>query len=130
MEGYRERAVPLVLHGYGAQYTTHGDSIKTRSWSNLGSQRAGSSWDYVFMIIALVSRCAAKKDVDGVDTWKVIYGYIVSNFNALLLGIFPQRTLARTDWPTDSLDAALVAGIEGDFIADGLVCGIPLRSYG
>ena len=51
-------------------------------------------------------------------TCEVIYGYVVNNFNALLLGIFPQRTPARTDWPTDSLDATLAAGIEGDFIAD------------
>jgi hypothetical protein len=123
MEGYRERAVPLVLHGDGAQYTTHGDSIKTLQWSILGSQRAGSSWDYVFMIIAFVSSCAAKKDVDGVDTWEVIYGYVMNSFNTLLLGIFPQRTPARTDWPADSLDAALAAGIEGDFIADGRFVG-------
>ena len=70
------------------------------------------------------------KAVDGVETWEVIYGYVVNSFNALLLGVYPQRTPARGKWPADSLDATLAAGIEGGFVADGRLCGFPLRSYG
>ena len=124
MRDYRSRAIPLVLHGDGAQYTTHGDSLKSLQWSVLGSEGVGTrSWDHVFLITSLVSRCAAHEDVDGVDTWCIIYNYVVQSFNCLLFGIFPQKTPSSEPWRDGQICDVLAAGCDGDSVCDGEFIG-------
>ena len=117
---YDAKAVPLVVHGYGAQYTTHGDSIKCLQWSVLGSELSvsGPSWNHVFLITAVVGRAAAKQQEQGADTWDVIYTHVVASFRTLMLGVFPQTDPFGAAWPEESLHAALAAGVDGD-LADG-----------
>ena len=59
---YKDRACPLVLHGDGAQYTTHHDSIKSLQWSFLGSDGVGTrTWDHIFSSQFWFLAFAAKK---------------------------------------------------------------------
>lgn len=90
---FKNRACPLVLHGDGAQYTTHHDSIKSLQWSFLGSDGVGTrTWDHVFLITVLVSRVCCQEDVHGVDTWDVVFRLVVSSFNSLLIGRMPRNS--------------------------------------
>lgn len=91
MPGYQTKACPLILHGDGAQYTTHHDSIKSLQWSFLGSDNVGNrTWDHVFLITVLVSRICCSEDTHGVDTWNVIFRLVVASFNSLLIGRMPS----------------------------------------
>ena len=91
MPGFETKACPLILHGDGAQYTTHHDSIKSLQWSFLGSDSVGNrTWDHVFLIVVLVSRICCKMEEHDVDTWDIIFRMVVSSFNSLLIGRWPS----------------------------------------
>ena len=91
MPGFETKACPLILHGDGAQYTTHHDSIKSLQWSFLGSDSLGNrTWDHVFLIVVLVSRICCEMEEHDVNTWDIIFRMVVSSFNSLLIGRWPS----------------------------------------
>ena len=117
---WRQRAVPLVIHGDGAVYTSKENSIKIVSIRFM--QGLGWGWDSIFLLAAFVTSCANKSPNTGPyeDTWETIWKHIVCGLNALFHGFHPTVDGFGNPWPQGSYQDE----IAGKPIADGHWFGV------
>lgn len=78
-ENWKDRALPVMLHGDGAEFTKTHESLTSVSWSFIAS--TGGTWDKVFLITTFPKTAvASKKFGNGVDTWTVLWDHVASAF--------------------------------------------------
>ena len=110
--GWRQRAVPIILHGDGVQFTQRGNSLMTIQWKFLQNVEWG--WDSCFHIADFPKMCVAA------DTWDNLWKIIVNSINALFDGFHPELDESGGVWPPgtpEHVDA-------GKEIADGNFFGV------
>ena len=89
--GFRENAVPLRVHGDGAQFQDR-DSLTTVSMT--GALGTSTTRSLTFYLASWPLAITAKRKHHHVDTWEVIWKKLAWSFNALASGRHPTHDSA------------------------------------
>ena len=105
---WRNRAVPLVLHGDGVVFNKKSNSMKVVSMGCMQSE----SWslDKTWLLVCFATACETKRKKWGndLDTWRSwLWPRIVHGFNALYHGVHPTTDWDGSDWPAGSYQAKI-----------------------
>jgi hypothetical protein len=119
-EAWRNKAVPLLLHGDGVRFSMKGNVLLCIEWAFLLAK--GWSLDTIFLIASFPKICRVSALLDGVGqgTWDILWSYIVLGFQSLFLGIHPSLDPDGNSWPVGSQQAHLA----GRKIAGGFYFGV------
>lgn len=74
LPGFRDRLIPIVLHGDAAIYNKSEQSMLCVQWSSMLT--CSNVWDSVFLITCFPKHARALAHLDGHDTWQVIWDHI------------------------------------------------------
>ena len=101
---YREKAVPLVLHGDGAQFARKAQqSLLVCSWRSL----LNTAFDFgIFLLFCLPKSIRVKAGGDGPDSARTLWRVVVHLLNALFEGRHPTHDHTGAPWPARSRQAA------------------------
>ena len=112
-EGWRRRAVPIVVHGDGVRFTQYGNNLVSVQLSFLLS--SGWGWEQIYLAASFPKSARCFQSVHGADTWAMIWKHLAHSFLAGYTGIFPAVDPDGSAWPEGSQQSALA----GQEIAGG-----------
>ena len=123
---YKHKAIPLLLHGDGVQFTMKGNSLLTVQFMPLLAK--GWAWETIWLCATWPKNCRTYSWVHGPhgDTWKVIWSYLVQAFEALLVGRHPNLDPNGFPWPKGSQSEALAGKPLCDGKYTGVIWGLPM----
>ena len=100
---WKDRAVPMSLHGDGASFTMKDNKLLAISCNFLLA--AGWSWRSTFLLGVFTGINRTFGSLHGGlenDTWHVIWLHIVHAFQALFAGVHPLLDPFEKEWPLGS----------------------------
>ncbi len=95
--GWKEKAVPIVLHGDGARFARR-NSLELAAWAPLLART--STWSCKFAMAAFVK--SAESQATNPGTWSVLWSVLVWSLNAMFEGFHPLHDHRGNDWPIGS----------------------------
>ena len=101
LEGWRDKAIPIVIHGDGAQFTRSG-SLLVASWRPLLNEDFDAGTFLLFTLPKVV-RASGKKH--GIDSHREFWLLVVHLFNALFRGFHPATNHKGQRWPAGTFEA-------------------------
>jgi hypothetical protein len=99
--GWRSRAVPLLVYGDGANYTTR-ESVEIAAWGALSCRR--NTWQSRYLMTGWVkSACSPHPR----HTWEELWRILCWSFNSIFLGVHPSVDHRGDAWGAADPRAAL-----------------------
>ena len=118
---WKNRAVPITLHGDGVRFSMAGNVLLTYQWA---TACVLSNWGFgsIFHIASFAKVCRAYSTIHGVgnDTWSIMWDYILLGWNSLFEGKHPEMDPYNDPWPVGSRQAELA----GKEICNGKFFGV------
>ena len=105
---WKNRAVPITLHGDGVRFSMLGNTLLTYQWA-VACTLASWGFESIFHIASFAKVCRSYGSVhgEGNDTWHIMWDYIKLGFDSLFDGFHPATDPYDEPWPIGSRQANL-----------------------